>query len=231
MSFFDRAIRNHLVLSRAIAILDSRLAERGLRLNCGHDCAEFERDVIPTGKSIGEQMRREFNTIPPSDLFYLTAIDGEGICKAVCAGRLVQLNGWTLARYWREYLSRVYDAKDGSKSELSERQIEIAESFTGVAAYLGELWVHEDRRREGIASDLCQLAQLIAFQKWGPDLVYGFMTDRDVADSGLADRYGWKIKAEKALNWSKPPSAIPEDLWLVANTAEDLRNLSERVSR
>lgn len=187
---------------------------------------EDTRDYVGTierFKPAGEHFRLDLITRGPGEFFAIVGEDFNGVTGKIAA-RIDRLGSWSLARYWQEVMPRFYTGRDAACAQPSPDQCPLAHTIHGDVAYLGDLWVREDKRRKGAASMLVRLAQMVCVAQWQVEFIYGFMTD-DHVRRGLAAQYHWTVTIPNALRWDVPAQEIPTDLWLTGAFRQDVEYL------
>lgn len=218
--------------SQAYQFLQSKVLEEGLGfVKVGADWHEIEEICASTKKKyLGEHFHRSVNTTPPDEGFWIAVVDREGEVIATVAARLQRTGGWTLRRYWAEYIPRAYTAADGGAVELASEQSVFADQIRGNVAYIGEGWVSEAWAGHKLSVTLVQMAAVLAYGLWRPDYLYGWMRPRH-ALGGMAIKWGFTECHPAALRFSKPPAGGDlEELFFVGTSARAARDLISRLA-
>lgn len=219
-------------ISHIVSKLKSEIEAHGIWFTEGSDVKALEAEIETTDKELTVLLSRRGNLYQPGDIFYILGRESD-THSPVClvAGRRDRFSGWSMRRYLEEYVPKVMTFSDREPAKLSDRQPGFWNMAPQNPAYLCELWTAKCFRNKGIAQNMVKLAQMYAFLKWQPDLIWALMSDDDVSGKGLALKYGWTQVVEDALWWDLPPREIPEKVWYVGTTPVGLSDLVERHLR
>lgn len=217
-------------VASAIGLISAELRMLGMKIVSGHNFAEYADLVAASNRVLTEHFAIDYHTLSPVEGFWIVLTDGSGMPAATVAARLDCLGPMTLAQHWKMYLPRIYSSKTSGGVTISQRQHGFCQEVSGRVAYLGEMWVDDKFRKQGLAKKLAMLVQLVALLQFDPDFIYCWMWE-DRAKSGFAQACGFTEVVARGIRWENPPSNKPEiaKLWLAGNRKSRLFDLALNV--
>lgn len=220
-------MRNDIQLSRLVAKIDRDLAADGYAISQSSDHAAFEaaHQALSGRSAASPPLNSRYVDLDPADFFWLDVTkDGRRI--AVEAMRREHITQ-PLRRHLDQQYRRFYTA---------EADLKIighapgADLITGVIVYHGDLFVDPSLRGNGLATQLSRLAILIAYQRWDPDFIWGFIAEEKVL-RGYQQKIGYWHGQPYGTQYSDKPEDISEKDWLVWMSREDLSYWTELSRR
>ena len=210
-------MRNDLVAARLVVALEKALDSAGLTIRQHDDLEGFERahQALAGQGGTSPPLNSRFIAADPSDLFWLEAV-AEGETVAVEAMRRERIT-IPLARHLDLQYRRLYCGHD---ADQIAGHAPGAELISGNIVYHGDLWIAPQWRGNGLATRLSRLALLIAYLRWDPDFVWGFISDSKVL-RGYAQKIGYWHCQPYGTQYFREPEGISEKDWLVWLTRAD----------
>ncbi len=216
---------NPIQVSEAVSLLCTHLKNDGLLLDYFSSQEEFSNEIERSGKKkLGENMCLSLNSFSPACFFGVVLKSRDGQCIASVAARKDNLGGQNLGDFLRSYWGRLFTSGNGTAARLSSMVPSYLREPQSEVAYIGELWVHPERRDLKSAKALVKLAILLSVQLWGVSFIYAFLTARHMKQGPI--QYGWTRAYQNALRWERLPCEIPSDLGFVAITGEEASELA-----
>ncbi|CTQ53569.1 hypothetical protein LP7551_02093 [Roseibium album] len=211
-------------------LLNKKLNDQGYCLRRGECFEELEKCIAgSTRPELTEHFSTKQNTYTPRTAFWISVETHLGEAVGRVATRIDRLQGMTLVDYWRKYWQRCYPGEGGGQANLAATQPNFGGLISGNVAYIGDLYIEPEHRKNGIASALVKIVQLDALDEWEPDFVYGWMTREHVA-SPLFPSYGFRAVHTDGIRWNIPPGTIDDDLVFVGNRYSDLDDLLSQIT-
>lgn len=215
-------MRNDLEIARAVAALDARLAADGYRIAQGSEIGGLQASLA----ALADDSRPARLTPPldplesdidPADLLWLEARDQAGDVVAVQAMKRERISVPLSDHLDRQY--HRYYCKGGTAELVGHAP--LVDAVTGTIVYHGELFVASSQRGRGVASTFANLAQLLVYQRWDPDFIWGFITHEKVR-KGYPMRIGYWRMAPYGTHYSGKPSEISAKDWFVCISRDEL---------
>ncbi|MCR9218972.1 MAG: hypothetical protein NXI21_01980 [Alphaproteobacteria bacterium] len=216
---FHRPPRNELATMRAAVRLDAALAADGVLIRQADDITAFAAALQAlSGKAApSPPLDPAINDIDPADLLWLEARGADGATLAVQAMRRERISVPLAAHLDRQY-HRYYCAH--SQAELIGHA-PMVHQVTGSVVYHGDLFVAEAARGKRLAQRFAVLAHLIAYLRWDPDWIWGFVAEEKVL-RGYHVKIGYWRAEPYGSHYSDKPASISEKDWFVAASRADL---------
>ncbi|WP_193568025.1 hypothetical protein [Labrenzia sp. CE80] len=218
-------------LRRAWGVLDRYFQDHKLTLRRGSDFEEIEHHAEAAGLPLLEgHWTPTLNTYTPSQAFWLGLFDDKGaLVGRVCARFDRMEYPMTLADFWRKYFSRCYPNVAGGQVRLALEQPRVGRRVSGRVVYIGGTVVSDSWRGAKLGARLNQMAQIEAMDEWRATYFYGWVQGFNFKDGFWRD-CGFTRAHFDALRWSGPlPKTLDRNLIHVANTADDLCDLIDRI--
>jgi len=205
--------------------LNKTLIDKEIAINVGRDFNGFVQACNIEGKSkITPPLNPDFVDIDPSDMLWIEAFSNKDRI-AVQAIRLETISV-SLEQHLNQQYKRIYCNPDQTRPKITNHAPATRE-ITGKIAYHGDLFVHADYRRAGLAKPLSRLAIVLSLLRWWPDYFWGYI-DQKMVESGYASKIGYLHAQPRGTHWSKnPPTGIRENDWFVWSTADDISYICE----
>jgi GNAT superfamily N-acetyltransferase len=212
-------------LREAWGVLKNRIYSSGYTLRRGACFDELEARISNSAKpALTEHFSTKENTYTPSIAFWICVETLEGETVGRVAVRLDRLADMSLLEFWRKYWRRCYPGIDGGRAEMADVQPRFALKISGSVAYIGDLFIEEGHRKNGIGSDLVKVVQIDALDEWSPDFIYGWMTPEHVG-SRLFPSYGFRCVHSHGIYWRNAPGTVGANLTFVGNSRDHLADL------
>lgn len=216
-------MRNDIQLSRLVAEIDGDLAAGGYVISQSSDHAAFEaaHHSLSGRDAASPPLNRRYVDIDPADLFWLDVVrDGKRVAvEAMRREKITQPLRRHLDQQYRRFYTDATDLKIIGHAPG-------ADLITGDIVYHGDLFVDPDSRGQGLATQLSRLAILIAYQRWDPDFIWGFIAEEKVL-RGYQQKIGYWHGQPYGTQYSDKPETISEKDWLVWMSREDLSYWTE----
>lgn len=195
-------------LSRAISRIETAILDEGVsEIREYKEVSELEIAARQVGKPnlVGEHFRRELNTLPPEHVLWVGLHDRSGQCVTTVAAKLDCHGGWSLQQNINFYIERVFDAGDDAKVTLKTGSASYAGGITGKSVYVGEGHVHKDWRGKNLLGLAQRMLILMAYNKWHPEIIYGFMRPDKIARKYHLN-WGYSMEKANAVIWQTAPA-------------------------
>jgi|SRR6056297_151561 len=220
----QRAMRNSLDMIKVGGACLSSLSEQGCDIEVMTDFCAVEELVRSVGKeSVTAKLSGRFNDFTEESGFWLILNEGGEFAAAV-ATRFDNIGRERIGDYMIRTMRRHYPHEAGET--LMSFTDALPDGFHGRMAYIGELFVHPERRgsRRRLRHLMILLHCCIA-SKWTVDWTYAMMRDRDVM-AGFATTYGFTVQLPGVARWAQPaPPGRGDAEWLVALSSEHLAHM------
>jgi len=207
--------------------INAEVAECGVSLKLHTDFNRF-RDVvagIPDRGEITSLFNPDKSNIGPDNGFWIEGTDAEGQVVHVQAVRVDDLGAQSIASHWQQYPG-LY-APPGVDIDLDKTVFNIprvSQEISGRVCYHGDLWMHKSCRKFRLSPSLSKFAMMLAFVRFQPDYIYGFIVPKHVRQ-GLAAVHGYLHIHPWAPQWHIRGSNEMYDDYLVWVSGEELREL------
>lgn len=220
-------------MSRASSILQKETEQYGGRLRLGRDFKKFKKaiDKLPD-RNISNQFNLDYETLTPPTSFWLMIKNSKGELVAGVAAKLEELGPMPAPIYWEIQHRRVYRDQSLKLIEFKSRQSRAAYALSGKLAYVGDAYARPEFRKTGLAAAMGKLAMISALNLW-PDLnhCYAFIHNEGMT-KGIATNHGFAHQHPTAIRWENEsnPASLPENMWLVSNSASDILDLIDQLN-
>ncbi|WP_417670729.1 hypothetical protein [Roseibium sp.] len=222
---------NLVQLRRAWAAIDREFSSHGLVLRRGSNFEQIEALAAAGNLPLLEgHWTPSLNTYTPSQAFWLGLFDEEGgLVGRVCARFDPMEYPVCLTDFWRRYFHRCYPNVEGGQVQLAAQQPRVGQRITGHVVYIGGTVVSGDWQGKKLGALLNRLAQIEALDEWRANFFYGWVQGFNFKDGFWRD-CGFTRAHFNALRWAGPlPKTLDPNLILVANTADDVCDLIDRI--
>lgn len=217
-------MRNSLDLIKVGGACVGALTEKGCDIEVMTDFEAAEALVRSMGKdSVTAKLSGHFNDFTEESGFWLVMRE-EGQFAAAVATRFDHVGRESMGDYMIRTMRRHYPHESGET--ILHFTDALPPGFHGRMAYIGELFVHPDRRgsRRKLRYLMILLHCCIA-TKWTVDWTYAMMRDRDVM-AGFATTYGFTVQLPGVAEWAQPaPPGRGNSEWLVALSSDHLAHM------
>ncbi len=188
----------------------------GLSIELRDDFDELRSNCEGSGGKgkLSEPFHPAFMDVTAANGFWICGCTKKGKVRHVQAVRLDSLGQTSAGEFWTRNLRRIHDVQVGTN------HCPAAYQMTGRVAYHGEMWIAPKRRRRGLAARLARIAQAVAYLRWKPDFMYGFVSNR-LVQSGFPAQEGYQNMQPNAIDWIDVPNDINRDDWMVWNSRQD----------
>lgn len=162
------------------------------------------------------------NDFTPSNFFWMAMYSG-GVPKIVGGARLDDVPKGQVAKFWERAAVRGYGEPDKGRPIVSTNPL-VDLNVHGRIAYFGDLFVLDDfRGHTNRLKCFLLIAHLVAWVKWNPDCVCGFVREAAI-ERGIDRSYGFLNAIPRAQEWSYGPESRGGDEWLVYNRSEEFQS-------
>ena len=217
-------MKNSLDVIKVGAACLAGLEQKGCTIEIESDFGAVEALIRGMGKeSVTAKLSGNFNDFTEESGFWLIMRE-EGEFAAAVATRYDNIGRESMGDYMIRTMRRHYPHETGET--LLSFTNALPPGFHGRMAYIGELYVHPERRgsRRKLRYLMILLHCCIA-GKWPVDWTYAMMRDRDVM-AGFATTYGFTIQLPGVAAWADPPPpGRGSSEWLVALSSEHLAHM------
>ncbi len=161
------------------------------------------------------------NELSSANAYYIIVESPDGDIVGFCSVRIHTVGKEKLSGFLANYYRRIYGA--GEPAIAAEELPPPALRASGTIGFVSDL--HIDQRQTGrfSSSSLMMLALSTCAMKFDPELIYGFISDRQVK-RGLGARYLVPGLYPAALHWLVDPPWDPKD-WMLCVSREEYRYL------
>lgn len=207
---------------RAVDALSARLAALGLSVTRSTDFAAFQVQVARCGRdpaaSIFDPRRGRVEGV------WLALLNRHGqICSlqaVVHAGRAAP----DLAAHFHAKRNLYMPLGHGIDPWRSAVVSRVARGIAGAVCYHGEFFVVPTLRGQGVAAVAIRLAQLVAWQRWRPEVFFGFTLPATTSQR-FADAMGYGGFEHRTMIWRDAAGRHVRDEGLVYSCPQHLRAL------
>ena len=224
--FFEQTLHENSI-DRALIDINAEVAECGVSLKLHTDFEVF-RDVvaeIPDRGEITSLFNPDKSDIGRDNGFWIEGTDAEGQVVHVQAVRVDNLGAQSVASHWQQHPA-LY-APPGVDIDLDKtvfKASQASQEITGRVCYHGDLWMHKSCRKFRLSPSLSKFAMMLAFVKFQPDYIYGFIIPKHVRQ-GLAAVHGYLHIHPWAPQWHIRDSNEMYDDYLVWVSGRELSEL------
>lgn len=218
--------QNVVVVSEAIGILIRRIRNRGLRYEYRTDFSDLKRIVDGfNSKSLSTQADLDCFDFTEGNSFWIGLFNDKDQCVSVQAARMDDLGATKLAQHWASQQIRIYEG-----GELGTHHPSIVYKMSGKVVYHGDMYLIKEYRGDELSEWIPQLGYLVALQRFNPDYLYIFMSEKGIK-VGYQTRVGFSHQKKRGTHWIKPPNGIDADDYICWFESDDLLELAEIIVR
>lgn len=217
-------------LHNASNVVRGALYDVGVAVDLGCDFQAVEGRLPVSKNGLTPHFVPAFQEFAEGTRFYfmLRPVGSREVVGFVAA-HFVELAGKNLLDYLKHNWERLYCDAEGRRIEFADIQPDLLARVRGNVAYLGDLWIEESYRKQGLARYLVVLAQLVTYDLQGVDWVFSWM-HRAHYLAGNAARWGFTHTHMEGLRFVRPPRQFHEGLVFVANSKPELMDLIKLYS-
>ncbi len=161
------------------------------------------------------------NELSSANAYYITVENADGQIVGFCSVRIHTVGDEKLSGFLSNYYRRIYG--NGKSAIAAEELPPPALKASGTIGFVSDLHIDQQQTGKFSSSSLMMLALSTCAMKFDPELIYGFVSDRQVK-RGLGARYLVPGLYPAALHWLVQPPWDPKD-WMLCVSREEYRYL------
>jgi len=220
-------IQKQLQDAEFISRVTQTAADAGVNIQVGDDFTDYAEIVgyARPEQVLGDPFDCTKQYIPKGSGFWIIGRDRHGELVHTQAMKMVDLRGAKLGDYLhKNFRSFPPPWQDLDMNGSKCRPGPSARRISGSVVYHGEFFLKpgaEGHRGTGLAGILARLAMAVAWTRYSPDYVFGFMS-RGLSFNGFAERNGYMHCEPNTLTWVTKDCARKMEAFMVHNTREDI---------
>ncbi|WP_143748524.1 hypothetical protein [Mesorhizobium carmichaelinearum] len=213
-------------ISRFLEAYDDEAAKKGIKISIGFDFHEYVAitRATPTKSPTFPNFRPDRSPINAGDGFWIIGVDDNDEVALLDAARLYDLSHSNFAEHLQSLKAFYADPIiHAHPDDICTCSAPGATKITGKVSYLGDLWVREDYRGQGVPRIVAGIAFGVSFAMWAPDFLCALVA-RWSLDKGIVAQYEMPHHEPGGSMLQLVEEKIVEDNWLIWLTGEELRS-------
>lgn len=203
----------------------------GIDLQVGDDFTDYAEVIFEERPEqvLGDPFNCAAQYIKPGSGFYIIGRNQDGELVHTQAMKQVSLRGHDLGGFLEQnYMDFPPPWDDIDETGSGARPGPSARSIRGNVVYHGDLWLKSgpEYRGTGIVGALTRLAMSVAWARYTPDYIFGFIAAGHSL-KGLAEREGYMHCEPNALTWKTRSGDKNMNAFMVHNSRQDIEFLME----
>ncbi len=208
------------------ASLAESLKQMGYEVSEHRDFKSFTQacNDVEGKKGISQPLNYKFVDIDPADLLWLQLLKGD---------RLIAVQGLKrervtckLSEHLDQQYRRIHCDPDVEDCGIRDHA-PGAHLLTGDLVYHGDLFIVKNQRGNGLAKVFSRLALALAYLRWHPDYIWGFIYE-ELVETGYAQKLGYCHSQPVGTHWEPgPPTGIGKYDWFVWSSGDDISYICE----
>lgn len=224
-------IQSHIHEADFVAKITNVARDAGIELQVGDDFTDYAEAIFEERPEqvLGDPFNCARQYIEPGSGFWIMGRNAKRELVHTQAMKRVELGGTRLGPYLqRNYMlfpppwSDIDQRASGARPGPSSRRI------SGQVVYHGDVWLKSgpEYRGTGIVGALTRLAMSVAWARFSPDYIFGFISAGH-SNKGLAEREGYMHCEPDALTWATLSGDKKMSAYMVHNSREDIEFMME----
>jgi len=220
-------IQKQLQDAEFISRVTQTVADAGVHIQVGDDFTDYAEIVTEERREqvLGEPFDCTMQYIPQGSGFWIVGRDSQGELVHTQAMKQVDLQGHQLGTYLMDNFRKFPPPwTDLDLAQSHCRPGPSTKRIAGSVVYHGEFFLKpggEGHRGTGLAGVLARLAMAVAWSRYSPDYVFGFMS-RGLSFGGFAERNGYMHCEPNTLTWITKGQTRKMEAFMVHNSREDI---------
>lgn len=220
-----KSVVNPLRVSRFLQGYDAAAAQKGINISIGFDFNEYISitQTTPTKGRTYPNFRPDRSPIKSGEGFWIVGADKNNNVAFLEAARLYDLSHSNFAQHLQSLKAFFADPTlHAHRQDRCTCTAPSARKITGKVAYLGDRWVRNDFRGQGMSKIMAGIARGVSFAMWAPDFLCALVAGR-LLEKGVV--YGYSHHEPGGSILQLVEENIVDDDYLVWQTGEELKNL------